>query len=161
MRSSSLAPWSVREMYNETIRAFNLAERFRVPVILLSDEGVGHLRERVEVPAETEVYDRLKQPGAAPFGDAVVPPMPSFGEGEKLLVTGSTHDAWGYRRTSEARGSGRPWLSAWCDKIGDHRDEIDPHRELPGLGRGRTGYPLDRLWLYGAQRLSRSADAAR
>lgn len=97
-----LAPWSVSEMYRETIRAFNLAERYRVPVIVLGDEGIGHLRERLDIPATTPVYNRLKERGAAPFGERLVPPMPAFGEGAKLLVTGSTHDAWGYRRTSEA-----------------------------------------------------------
>ena len=69
-----LAPWSVSEMYYETIRAFNLAERFRVPVILLGDESVGHLREKVEIAPEVAVYNRLRQPGGAPFGEASVPP---------------------------------------------------------------------------------------
>ncbi len=118
-----LAPWSVSEMYTETICAFNLAERFRTPVILLGDEGIGHLRERVQVPAETEVYDRYKSPGSAPFGENLVPPMPAFGEGEKLLVTGSTHDAWGYRRTSEAAAQ-EALVERLTRKVGDHRREI-------------------------------------
>jgi len=97
-----LAPWSVSEMYYETVRAFNLAERFRVPVILLGDESVGHLREKVEIAPELAVYTRVQEPGQSPFGGASVPPMPAFGQGAKLMVTGSTHDAQGYRRTSSA-----------------------------------------------------------
>jgi 2-oxoglutarate ferredoxin oxidoreductase subunit alpha len=97
-----LAPWSVSEMYSETIRAFSLSERFRVPVIVLGDESVGHLREKVAIAPEVTVFNRIRQPGQAPFGDASVPPMPAFGQGARLLVTGSTHDARGYRRTSSA-----------------------------------------------------------
>ena len=98
----ALSPWSVQEMYDLTIAAFNLAEAYRVPVIVLADEGVGHLRENFKVEAELEVYHRPKAKGHPPFhteDDDLVPPMPAFGEGEKLLVTGSTHDEWGYRKT--------------------------------------------------------------
>src|SRR4030067_61203 len=45
-----ISPWSVQETYDETIRAFNLADRFRVPVMLLTEEGVGHLRESLVIP---------------------------------------------------------------------------------------------------------------
>ncbi|MBN1401531.1 MAG: 2-oxoacid:acceptor oxidoreductase subunit alpha [Anaerolineae bacterium] len=118
-----LAPWSVADMYHQSIRAFNLAERFRVPVLLLADEGVGHLRERVDIPPETPVYSRVTGVDAPPFGEALVPPMPTFGHGAKLMVTGSTHDAWGYRRTdsSEAQAELVERLSA---KITQNRDLI-------------------------------------
>ena len=95
-----LTPWSVQEMYSQTVRAFNLAERFRVPVILLADEAVGHLRENVEVDSSTEVYRQASNGAEGPFVGPGVPPMPRFGSGHQLLVTGSTHDSWGYRRTS-------------------------------------------------------------
>ncbi len=101
----TLSPWSVQEMYDFTVEAFNLADRYRVPVFLMGEEAVGHLRERLDVPSEVRLYLRDKKPGAAPFGDAGpdgVPPMPAFGEGENLLVTGSTHDAWGFRKTDDA-----------------------------------------------------------
>jgi 2-oxoglutarate ferredoxin oxidoreductase subunit alpha len=100
----ALSPWSVQEMFEFTVRAFNLAEQFRVPVILLGDEAVGHLRENVRIPESVEVFHRKKKPGAAPFGRddrSLVPPMPAFGEGARLLVTGSTHDAWGIRKTDD------------------------------------------------------------
>ena len=100
----ALSPWSVQEMFEFTVRAFNLAEQFRVPVILLGDEAVGHLRENVRIPETVEVFHRKKKRGAAPFGvdgESLVPPMPAFGEGTRLLVTGSTHDAWGVRKTDD------------------------------------------------------------
>jgi 2-oxoglutarate/2-oxoacid ferredoxin oxidoreductase subunit alpha len=100
----ALSPWSAQEMYDLTIRAFNLSERFRVPVILLSEEAVGHLRETISIPEQVEVWDRKKQRGASPFGtdeEDGVPPMPAFGEGERIAVTGSTHDPLGFRKTDD------------------------------------------------------------
>ena len=97
----ALSPWSVQELYDQTIIAFNLAERFRVPVLLMAEEATAHLRERVQVSGEVELFSREKKAGAPPFGTREndgVPPMPAFGEGEKLLVTGSTHDEHGLRR---------------------------------------------------------------
>jgi 2-oxoglutarate ferredoxin oxidoreductase subunit alpha len=100
----ALSPWSVQEMFDLTIEAFNLAERFRVPVILLGDEATGHLMESVKVPETIRIMDRKKKKGVPPFGDDgtdLVPPMPAFGEGAQLLVTGSTHDRWGFRKTED------------------------------------------------------------
>jgi len=97
----ALSPWSVQELYDQTIIAFNLAERFRVPALLMAEEATAHLRERVQVSGEVELFSREKKAGAPPFGTREndgVPPMPAFGEGEKLLVTGSTHDEHGLRR---------------------------------------------------------------
>jgi len=118
-----LAPWSVADMYWQTIRAFNLAEQFRVPVIILGDEGIGHLRERVDILPEVRVYNRLKERGKPPFGGRLVPPMPAFGEGAKLLVTGSTHDPWGYRRTADSRVQAE-LVDRLSRKITEHREEI-------------------------------------
>lgn len=101
----ALAPWSVQEMFDLTIEAFNLAEAYRVPVFLLADESVGHLREKVVIPETIERWYRPKSPGAPPFDtdDADgIPPMPAFGQGEKLLVTGSTHDGRGIRKTQDS-----------------------------------------------------------
>ncbi|HUT69435.1 MAG TPA: 2-oxoacid:acceptor oxidoreductase subunit alpha [Desulfatiglandales bacterium] len=100
----ALSPWSVQEMYDLTIEAFNLAEHYRVPVFLMGEEAVGHLRERIDVSATVRICDRRKEPGAPPFGteaDDGVPPMPAFGEGERLLVTGSTHNEFGIRKTDD------------------------------------------------------------
>jgi len=120
----ALSPWSVEEMYSQTIRAFNLAERFRLPVILLTEEAVGHLRENIDIPAETRIYNRLRpKDKEPPFGQAEIPPMPAFGQGHKLLVTGSTHDEWGYRRTSSAPAQ-ETLVARLSTKITNHLDEI-------------------------------------
>ncbi|MCF8115310.1 MAG: 2-oxoacid:acceptor oxidoreductase subunit alpha [Desulfarculaceae bacterium] len=98
----ALSPWSVQEMFSLTIEAFNLSERLRVPAFLLAEEATGHLRERVDMPETVEIYTRDYGPGQPPFGaddPAGIPSMPSFGAGEKLLVTDSTPDQWGFRKT--------------------------------------------------------------
>ena len=118
-----ISPWSVQESYDEAIRALNLSQRFRVPVILLMDEGVGHLRVSIDVPPETRIYQRFKDPARPPFGEAEIPPMPAFGEGARLLVTGSTHDAWGYRRTADPKAQ-QQLVERLTSKITNHRDEI-------------------------------------
>ena len=122
----ALCPWSVQEMYDLTIRAFNLSERFRVPVILLGDAIVGHLRESFQVDAAIELFNRVKVPGAPPFGtdeEDGVPPMPAFGDGEQLLITGSTHDRHGIRKTADPEVQNR-LLRRLSQKITSHLDEI-------------------------------------
>ena len=122
----ALAPWSVQEMYDLTIKAFNFAERFRVPAFILADEAVGHLRETLVVKEEVAVYDRYKSPGLPPFGTEApngVPPMPSFGEGANLLVTGSTHDSWGFRKTADSSVQAR-LTERLVRKIKDCQGEI-------------------------------------
>jgi 2-oxoglutarate ferredoxin oxidoreductase subunit alpha len=71
----------------------------------MADEAIGHLRENLSTHAKVEVWDRKKKRGNPPFGteeEEGVPPMPAFGEGERLLITGSTHDALGFRKTDDA-----------------------------------------------------------
>jgi len=100
----ALSPWSVQEMYDLTLRAFNFSERYRVPVVVLAEEATAHLRETMQVQAEVEVWNRKKKKGGSPFGtgeEDAVPPMPVFGEGARLAVTGSTHDADGFRKTDD------------------------------------------------------------
>jgi len=100
----ALSPSSVQEMYDQTIHAFNLAEQYRVPVFLMGEEAIGHLRERIEVKNTLTIFNRKKKKGAPPFGtkkDDGIPPMPSFGQGENLLVTGSTHNERGIRKTDD------------------------------------------------------------
>jgi 2-oxoglutarate ferredoxin oxidoreductase subunit alpha len=122
----AFAPWSVQEMYDLTIKAFNFAERFRVPAFVLADEAVGHLRETLVVKEEVEVFDRFKAPNLPPFGtDAPngVPPMPAFGEGANLLVTGSTHDPWGFRKTADSAAQAR-LTERLVLKVQDFKSEV-------------------------------------
>jgi len=122
----ALSPWSVQEMYELTIDAFNLAEQYRVPVFLMGEEALGHLRERVEIKATLQVFDREKKKGSPPFGtdrDDGIPPMPAFGEGEKLLVTGSTHNERGIRKTDDPEAHSR-LVARINNKILTNRDKI-------------------------------------
>ncbi|MGB9684360.1 MAG: 2-oxoacid:acceptor oxidoreductase subunit alpha [Candidatus Bathyarchaeales archaeon] len=100
-----LSPNSVQEMFDLTVRAFNLAEKYRTPVVLLSDEVTAHMRERVVIPPieKVEIINRKKpKPGdKAFFGLEEVPPMPSVGEGFNVAVTGSTHNEYGIRFTAD------------------------------------------------------------
>jgi len=121
-----ICPWSVQEAYDQTINAFNLAEKYRVPVVLLTEEAIGHLRERIDIGKDVEIFNRRKKPGAAPFGTEErdgVPPMPAFGEGEKLLVTGSTHDSYGFRKTDDPVVQEK-LVSRLNEKIINNRDKI-------------------------------------
>ncbi len=95
----ALCPSSVQEMYELTVKAFNLADRFRVPVFLMADEIIGHMRERIIVPDTVEHHERKSlQPGVLPFhpDDDQVPGFPEFGKGFGVHVTGLTHDERGY-----------------------------------------------------------------
>ena len=100
----ALSPWSVRECIDLTVRAFNLSEKYRTPVILLTDELVGHMRENVVIPSngEYEIFNRVKPSVPpewyipyedTPFG---VPPMSIFGTGYRNHITGLHHDARGF-----------------------------------------------------------------
>ena len=99
----ALAPWSVRETYDVTVMAVNYAERFRTPVILLMDEVVGHLREKVVLPDHVDVYPR-RQPkktraeGYEPYAPDtdLVPNVADFGTGYRIHVTGLIHDDTGF-----------------------------------------------------------------
>ena len=96
----ALTPNSVQETYEYTIKAFNLAEKYRTPVIMLMDETVGHMREKLifKDPSEIEIIDRKKPTckpedylAYKPEAD-MIPPMASFGEGYRYHVTGLTHE---------------------------------------------------------------------
>jgi 2-oxoglutarate ferredoxin oxidoreductase subunit alpha len=101
----ALSPNSVQEMFELTIRAFNLAETYRTPVIVLADETIAHVREQTSVsPLKSlTIVDRKKpSPGeTAFFGSEEIAPMPTVGDGFNVAVTASTHDEYGVRFTQD------------------------------------------------------------
>lgn len=102
-----LAPSSVYEFFDLTVKAFNLSERYRTPVILLADEIIAHMRESIILPlAEEIVIEERPKPTVPPewyipYEDpgTGVPPLPPFGEGYRYHVTGLAHDIHGYPTT--------------------------------------------------------------
>ncbi|MFW6149913.1 MAG: 2-oxoacid:acceptor oxidoreductase subunit alpha [Chloroflexota bacterium] len=102
-----VAPSSVYEFFDLTVKAFNLAERYRTPVIVVADEVVSHTRESVALPPrESVTVEDRPRPTVppewyAPYRDpgTGIPPMPAFGEGYRYHVTGLAHDIHGYPTT--------------------------------------------------------------
>jgi 2-oxoglutarate/2-oxoacid ferredoxin oxidoreductase subunit alpha len=101
----ALSPWSVREAYDAAVMAVNYSERFRTPVILLMDEIIGHLREKVVLPEakDIKIYPRRKPAcsraeGYQPYtpDKDLVPNVANFGEGYHIHVTGLIHDETGF-----------------------------------------------------------------
>ncbi len=105
----ALAPHSVKEVFDLTVEAFNLSERYRTPVVVVYDEVVGHLREGVDLPATVPTIDRSKpEPGLDPYlpkavSEGVVAPLAAFGDGYRFHVTGLTHDERGFPTTDPTR----------------------------------------------------------
>ena len=130
------SPYSVQEMFDLTIKAFNTAEKFRIPVVILSDEIVGHLTEKLVIPPaeELEIVNR-KLPDVPPeqykpydAGDDLIPPMAIAGEGYFVHMTGLTHDERGYPIiTGEAH---EKLIRRLLEKIRKHRDEIIEYEEI-------------------------------
>lgn len=126
----AIAPSTVEECLTETIRAFNLAERFHTPVTVLLDEVIGHMREITTIPApgEIEVISRktvtCKPEDFIPYEmtDNLVSAMAGYGNGYRFHVTGLTHDTMGFSTNSSAEIS--PKLDKLKNKIMNYRDEI-------------------------------------
>lgn len=127
----ALYPWSVREIYDTTIRAFNLSEKYRTPVILLMDEVIGHMREKIDFSedSQVEIYNR-KKPSCSPEefkpyrvreGD-IVPEMAGFGEGYRFHVTGLVHGESGFPSGNEKIAE--TLLNRLINKIEDNVDDI-------------------------------------
>ncbi len=121
-----LAPASVQEMYDDTIKAFNLAEKFRTPVILLADEIVGHMREKITIPEqiEVEVAEHLEHCDA-PFqrNEKYIPRAVNFFEGHNVLVEGQLHDEKGRRIGHIADQSGK-FIENLVNKIRTNQEEF-------------------------------------
>jgi 2-oxoglutarate ferredoxin oxidoreductase subunit alpha len=134
----ALAPTSPQELFDLTIRAFNLSEAYRSPVLVMTDAEVGHMTEKVVIPApeEIEIIDRpqvrkgdvepdhfrIFRDGASSTGDGYVSPMAIAGEGYRIHVTGLTHDERGYPGMNAET---QEWnVSRLINKIRAHRDDI-------------------------------------
>jgi 2-oxoglutarate ferredoxin oxidoreductase subunit alpha len=126
----ALTPSASQEAYHLAVRAFNLAERFRTPVILLLDALVAQLKEKIEIPdpAELVIYERPK-PQVAPhqykpyeFLKGEVAPLAVFGEGYRYHVTGLVHDEFGYP-TEDPEVINR-WWEHMTTKLEAHLGEI-------------------------------------
>ena len=127
----ALAPASVTEVYSQTVRAFNLSEQLRVPVIVLIDEVIGHLVETVAIPAPESLalVDRAWASGPAeeyqPYaanGDDI-PAMPRPGAGYRAHVTGLTHAEDGFPSQDPAVVA--RMMERVLGKLDNHRDLID------------------------------------
>jgi 2-oxoglutarate ferredoxin oxidoreductase subunit alpha len=100
----ALSPNSPQECFDLTITAFNLSERYRVPVFVMMDECVGHMTEKVIIPSPEEIsieqrrYTKKKPADYLPYeyGEDLVPDMVKAGDGYYFHVTGLTHDQRGY-----------------------------------------------------------------
>lgn len=125
-----LTPSSVKETFDLAMRAFNLAEKYRTPVILLTDEITGHMRERIEIPdpSEVEVYTRTMPKPGEPYlpyqrceGD-LVPKMARFGDGFRFHVTGLMHDETGF--PSNSTENAERLMNRLMAKISDNLEDI-------------------------------------
>ena len=105
----ALTPASVQEMFDQTVQAFNLSERYRTPVFVLADETVGHMREKLVIPDEKDLkLEYRKLPTVDPEeylpfkpDDDLVPPMGLLGSKYQFYATGLTHDQRGYPSDKE------------------------------------------------------------
>jgi len=126
----ALSPSSPQECFDLTVRAFNLAEEYRVPVVVLMDESTGHMYEKVLVPhpEDIEIVER-KKPKMSPKkylpfkADDFVPPMACAGEGYNVHVTGLTHDEKGYPQTTDPMVQ-ESLVKRLCDKIRKNEEKI-------------------------------------
>jgi len=130
-----LAVSTTQECFELTVKAFNLSERYRTPVIILSDEVVGHTREKLVLPPANplEVVDRhrpdMPPEWYLPYADTAsgVPPMGIFGDGYRYHVTGLIHDVRGY--PTERPDEIVPFLNRLFRKITQHFDDIQMVRQ--------------------------------
>ncbi len=126
----ALSPSSPQELYDLTIKAFNLSERYRLPVLVMSEAATGHMYEKVVIPPVTEIEITSRRKPTVPPEEylpfkpdsSLVPPMANAGSGYRFHVTGLTHDERGYpAMTAEAQDKLTRRL---IEKIERNRDEI-------------------------------------
>ena len=132
----TLVPSSVAEVYTEVIRAFNLSERFRTPVFVLSDATLAHMSEKVCIPdaSELTIVNRVKPTCAPedydPFhqADNEVAPMATFGDGYRWFVSGIIHDDTGFPAPNDPVQIQQA-VDHLLGKISAHLPEIESYEE--------------------------------
>ena len=126
----ALCPNSPQELFDHTVKAFNLSERYRMPVLVMGDESVGHMSEKVVIPPleKLDIWPRnytKKKPGEYwpyEFGEDDIPEMVKAGDGYRIHVTGLTHDKRGYPVIDAPT---QDWMVRHLiDKIQKNRDKI-------------------------------------
>ncbi|MCK5310548.1 MAG: 2-oxoacid:acceptor oxidoreductase subunit alpha [Desulfobacteraceae bacterium] len=126
-----------QDVFEMTVEAFNLAETYRTPVILLLDEVIGHMREKITIPEEGDltVVQRLRtsvKKGVdyhpyLPREDGRLP-MSDFGDEHRYNVTGLFHDMWGFPSNNPKVVSGL--LHHLVDKIENNVNQITRYKEF-------------------------------
>ena len=122
----ALTPSSVQETFDFTVRAFNLADKYRVPVFVLSDETVGHTREKLVIPDEVEIFDEKFEGKCTAYfqpDEHKIPPRIRCFEGHNVLVDGQLHDERGIRAGTDPKVCAAA-IHRYCDKILDNIDDI-------------------------------------
>lgn len=140
MVAIALAPSTVQEAMDMTVECFNLAEKYRHPVCLMTDGEVGHLREKVVIPDEDEMELIERVPATVskeeflPFAasqtrDSKVPDFPTFGSGYRTYVTGLTHNKKGFPATDKQKDHEELILRI-TSKIEDDREALTDVEEI-------------------------------
>ncbi|PKK88163.1 MAG: 2-oxoglutarate synthase subunit alpha [Candidatus Wallbacteria bacterium HGW-Wallbacteria-1] len=132
----AIYPSTVRDVYHEIIRAVGLSERFRIPVIFLMDETLGHMRESFSLPKQYRITDRERtsvDPSKAIFhpylqNDNGTLPMSDFGDGHRFHVSGLIHDESGFPVTN-APEVAEKMIKRIHSKIYDYVNEIWLNKE--------------------------------
>ncbi len=123
------APSSPQEMFDYTLKAFNTAEKYRMPVFVMADETIGHMRERVDITEDKINVTPRRKPEEDPEDflpfepdEDLVPPMASAGEGYRVHVTGLTHNEKGYPQLDVE--TQEKLVNRLVDKVEKNKDDI-------------------------------------
>ena len=131
-------PDSPQECFDLTVRAFNIADQYRIPAFVMMDEVIGHMTERVIIPPAEEIpHTPRKRPKKAPHeerflpykaDDDMVPPMAHAGEGYRVHMTGLTHDERGYPNLTPETHEGL--VNRLVDKVRLNASKIKMYEEI-------------------------------
>ncbi len=161
----ALAPSSPQEMFDHTYKAFALAEQYRMPVLVMSDECVGHMTEKViippadKMPEVTRRYTKKKPGEYLPFEPAKdgIPDMIKAGDGYNIHITGLTHDDRGYPVINAQAQD--VMVRHLIDKVNNNRDKIIEVEEIDieGADAVIVSYGISSRTCYRALDMAREA----